>query len=105
MRRGALRSALSAQIDSGNVSVIDSIGVTEPRTKALVARLRSLGVEAGPTLLVVSEISPSLARAARNVEWLELETPRHASVYQLIRNDRVIFEKAALLDLEEALSK
>ena len=44
-----------------------------------------------------------LKRAARNVAWLSLETPGHVSVYQLIRSERVVFEKAALLALQEAL--
>ena len=30
--------------------------------------------------------------------WLSVELPGHTSVYQVIRNDRLVFEKAALLD-------
>ena len=103
MRRAALREALAARIEAGGLSVVDDLGVSEPRTKALIGRLRALGIEPGPTLLVVSELHPALERAARNVPWLEVETARHASVYQVMRNDRVVFEKAALLALEEAL--
>ncbi len=103
MRRGALREALAARIAAGGVSVVDRLGVTEPRTKSLTTRLRALGIEPGPTLLVVAERYPALERAARNVPWLEVETPHHASVYQVMRNGRVVFEKAALLSLEEAL--
>jgi len=103
MRRAALREALAARIEAGGLSVVDDLGVSEPRTKALIGRLRALGIEPGPTLLVVSELHPALERAARNVPWLEVETARHASVYQVMRNGRVVFEKAALLALEEAL--
>ena len=102
MRRAALREAVAARIAAGGVSVIEDLGVSEPRTKVLVDRLRSLGVTGGPTLLVLAERREAVERAARNVAWLEIETPQHVSVYQLMRNGQVVFEKAALLALEEA---
>jgi large subunit ribosomal protein L4 len=105
MRHAALRDALSAKISAGGVSVVERFGVDEPRTKVLTGRLRALGIAPGPTLLVVAELGSALSRAARNVPWLLVETPRHASVYQLLRCDRVVFEKAALLGMQEALSR
>ena len=104
MRRAAMREALSAKISAGEVAVVDGVGVGEPRTKLLVKRLRDLGVAPGPTLLVVSELSDTLVRASRNVPWLQVATANHASVYQLLRNHRVVFERAALLAVQEALS-
>jgi large subunit ribosomal protein L4 len=104
MRRSALREALAAKIASGEVSVVDRLDVTEGRTKALTSRLKSLGLPQGPTLLVVSDRTESLARAARNLPWLEVQTPTHASVYQFLRNERILFEKAALLSLQETLA-
>ena len=104
MRRAALREALAAKIASGEVSVVDQLGLTEARTKSLTSRLKGLGLPEGPTLLVVSERTENLDRAARNLPWLSVETPTHASVYQVLRNDRVLFEKAALLSLQEAFA-
>jgi large subunit ribosomal protein L4 len=104
MRRAALREALAAKIASGEVAVVDGLGVTDGKTKTLTGRLKSLGLPVAPTLLVVSERTDALGRAARNVPWLAVETPAHASVYQVIRHERVVFEKAALLSLQEALA-
>src|SRR5499427_6229198 len=95
MRRAALREALAARIAAGGVSVVDQFGLTEPRTKLLTERLRGLGVESAATLLVVTDRAATLERAARNVPWIEVETASHVSVYQIIRNTRVVFEKAA----------
>jgi large subunit ribosomal protein L4 len=105
MRRAALREALAAKIAAGSLSVVERLDLREPRTKALTSRLKELGVPAEPTLLVVKELDRGLALAARNVPWIEVETASHASVYQVLRHDRVIFEKAALLGLQEALSQ
>jgi large subunit ribosomal protein L4 len=104
MRRAALREALAAKIASGEVAVVDGLGVTDGKTKSLTGRLKDLGLPVAPTLLVVSERTDALGRAARNVPWLAVETPAHASVYQVMRHERVVFEKAALLSLQEALA-
>jgi len=104
MRRSALRDALTAKIASGEVVVVDRLGVAEAKTKTLTSRLKELGLPAEPTLIVVSERTQGLTRAARNVPWLAVETPGHASVYQVLRHGRVLFERAALLSLQEALA-
>jgi large subunit ribosomal protein L4 len=103
MRRAALRSAVAGKIAAGEIVVVESLGVTEPKTKTLVGRLSGLGVKGEPTLLVVTERSEALERAARNVPWLDVETPGHASAYQVVKSARVVVERAALLALEEAL--
>src|SRR5262249_2329593 len=86
------------------VVVVDRLGVAEAKTKTLTSRLKELGLPAEPTLIVVSERTQGLTRAARNVPWLAVETPGHASVYQMLRHGRVLFERAALLSLQEGLA-
>jgi large subunit ribosomal protein L4 len=105
MRREALRAAVAARLADGSVSVIDSLGAADGKTKSLVTKLATLGVKDEPTLLVVGEAGELLVRSARNVRWLMVEAPRHVSVYQLLRARRVVFEKSGLLALEEALSQ
>src|SRR5215468_1814216 len=78
MRRAALREALAAKIASGGVAVVDRLGVEEAKTKALAGRLKGLGLPDGRMLLVVSQRSEGLDRAARNLPWLQIETPTHA---------------------------
>src|SRR5207245_1187436 len=80
MRRAALREALAAKIASGEVAVVDGLGVTDGKTKTLMERLKGLGLPVAPTLLVVSERTDALGRAARNVPWLAVETPANVKV-------------------------
>jgi large subunit ribosomal protein L4 len=106
MRRAALRSAVAARITAGELSVIDSLGAADGKTKSLVAQLAGVGVKGGATaLVVVAEAGEALLRAARNVPWLVVETPPHVSAYQLVQVRQVVFERGALVALEEALSK
>src|SRR6266508_5699658 len=50
MRRGALRAAVSARIADGGVTVIESLGTVDGKTKGLVTGLGALGLEPVPTL-------------------------------------------------------
>jgi len=104
MRREALRSAVAAKIADGGVTVVESLGAVDGKTKGLVAGLTALGVTPVSTLLVVQRLTEPVARAARNVPWLTVEPPSHVSVYQLVRARQVVFEREALRALEEALS-
>ncbi len=103
MRREALRAAVAGRLADGAVKVVEGLEVGDGKTKSLVARLRTLGLRAEPTLLVLGQLAAPLARAARNVPWLTVETPAHVSVYQLLRAHQVVFERAGLQALEEAL--
>jgi large subunit ribosomal protein L4 len=105
MRRGALRAAVAARIADGALKVVERVEGGDGKTKALAARLASHGLEPVSTVLVVSTFDEPLRRAARNIPWLVVETPSHVSVYQLLRARQAVFERAALLALEEALSE
>jgi large subunit ribosomal protein L4 len=105
MRRGALRAAVAAKVAAGQLAAVEAIELRDGKTKSLVAALGALGLVGEPALLVVRERPESLARASRNVPWLTVETPAHVSVYQLLHAHRVVFERAGLLALEEALAK
>jgi len=105
MRRASLRAAVAAKIAAGQLSAVEAIDARDGKTKSLVGVLAALGIAKVPTLLVVRELAEGLARAARNVPWLTVETPPHVSVYQLLHAHRVVFERAGLVALEEALAK
>ncbi len=104
MRREALRAALSARVADGGLRAVESVEAPDGKTRTLVGRLRELGLAPVPTLLVVGSRSDALARAARNVPWLTVETPTHVSVYQVLRAHQILVERAALSALESALA-
>jgi large subunit ribosomal protein L4 len=105
MRREALRSAVAARASSDTLTVVDGLGGADGKTKSLVGQLASLGLPAQErALVVVAAMGDPLRRAARNVPWLTVVTPGHVSVYQLMQARHVVFERAALTALEEALA-
>ena len=103
-RREALRAALTDTVNSGELKVVERLELPESKTKALARRLADLGLKPVPTLLVVQEVTGPLALASRTLPWLTVETPGRVSVYRLLRHDQVLFERAALLALQEELA-
>lgn len=103
MRREALREAVAAAIAGNTVRVVESVSA-DGKTKSLVAGLEQLGLQPVSTLVVVATLGDLLLRAARNVPWLRVETPGQVSVYQVLHARQVLFERAALKALEEALT-
>jgi large subunit ribosomal protein L4 len=105
MRRGALRSAVAARANAGEVTVVETLDPGDGKTKTLAEQLRAVGVTPRSTLVVVSASSDLLRRAARNIPWLTVETPGQVSAYQLVQARHVVFERGALVALEEALAR
>ena len=103
MRREALREAVASTIAGGTLRVVESVSA-DGKTKALVAGLEQLGLQPVSTLVVVATLGDALLRSSRNVPWLTVETPGQVSVYQVLHARQVVFERAALKALEEALS-
>jgi large subunit ribosomal protein L4 len=103
MRREALRAAVASVIGGEGLRVVESITV-DGKTKTLVTGLGQLGLKELPTLVVVATMVDGLLRSSRNVPWLTVQTPGHVSVYQLLQARQVVFERAALKAMEEALS-
>jgi large subunit ribosomal protein L4 len=103
MRREALREAVAATIAGGTLRVVESLS-SDGKTKGLVVSLEQLGLQPVSTLVVVATLGDRLLQAARNVPWLTVESPTQVSVYQILHARQVVFERAALKALEEALS-
>jgi large subunit ribosomal protein L4 len=102
-RRGALRAAWTDKIAGGQLTVVERFELAQPKTKTLVGLLAGLGVTQTRTLLVVTEPSAGLVRACQNVPWLTLGRPGHVSVAELLRHDRIVAERQALMTTQEGL--
>ena len=102
MIRLALRSALSDRAAEGRVLVVDDWGITEPRTKAGVRLLESLGLrpkgERAPRVLVVLFREEEIVwKSLRNLgERVQIILPEELNTYDVLVNDWCVLSKAAL---------
>lgn len=101
---GALRSALASKLADGKLIVVNTLELSEPKTKAFRAALDSLNIE--KTVLVVEVANHgnrNLDLSTRNIAGLELVTGSEVHPYHLLRHDVAIFSQPAIEKLQVAL--
>jgi large subunit ribosomal protein L4 len=97
-----LRHALSAKAGAGELIVIDAATLAEGKTKLLAATLKGLGWKRA---LVIdgAEVNANFARAARNIDGIDLLPSMGANVYDILRRDTLVLTKAGVEALEARL--
>jgi large subunit ribosomal protein L4 len=101
MYRGAVRSILSELVRQDRLLVVESLSIAETKTKALVTKLNSLGVN--DALLVTKEVDESLELASRNLYHVDARALQEVDPVSLIGYDKVVITSDALKVLEESL--
>ena len=99
MRRAAMRSALSAKVADGQVTVLEQLELEEFSTKAVVRLLAALDVE-GRALLVLGEPDEKVLASARNVNALTTRVAPHVTIREIVDCDHLILTEAAVAKLE-----
>ncbi len=98
-----LKHALSAKVAAGELVILDNADLAEGKTKALASVIQDLGWKRA---LVIdgAEVNENFARAARNIEGLDVLPSAGANVYDILRRDTLVLTKAAVEALEARLS-
>ncbi len=101
-RRQALKSALSAKVEAGEIIVVDNISFKEPKTKTMVGVLDKL--KANQALIVTSEVDNNLYKSARNIPGVMTLITEGLNVYDILAHNHLIITKDAVSKVEEALA-
>jgi large subunit ribosomal protein L4 len=99
--RGALREALAAKFQAGEVTVVDQFGEVS-KTKAAAEMLGRFGAK-GPALVVDVKPAESLTRAVRNIPGTQCLPSGRLTARDVMYAKRVIATKAAVERLQEVL--
>lgn len=100
----ALRKALSARLQAGDVIVVNEITLSSPKTKDFAAILSALELN-GTALFVGQTGDKNLLLASRNLPLIEVTTSDTLNTYQVLRSDKLVFTKAAFEAVEQRLTK
>jgi len=103
VRRLALRSALTAKIDAGDMIVIDELRVEIPQTKWMVSVLKNLSAGDKP-LIVTSEKDENVTKCARNIKGIKEIKRDGLTVYDIVRHPKIIIAQEALEKIMKRLS-
>src|SRR4051812_479603 len=102
MYRAGMAAILSQLVREERLSVIESIAIAEPKTKALAGKLRDLGMD--HVLIVTHELDENLYLSSRNLPNVMVLEARHADPVSLMRFEKVLMTKDAVKHLKEALA-
>lgn len=94
-KRQALKQALSLAAKEDRIKVIDSVSISDGKTKTAAALLNKLEA-AGNTLVVVENKETSSERGLRNLSGVKLVQAGYLNVFDAANADVIVFEKAAL---------
>ena len=99
MRALALKHALSAKSQAGELVVLDAATAEAPKTKALAEAFRKLGFD---NALIVdgAELNENFALAARNIVGIDVLPVQGINVYDILRRQKLVLTKAAVAALE-----
>ncbi len=95
MRRGAIRSTLSALVRDEQLMIVDKLEIDAPKTKAMRQMLESL-VGDQSALLVVTAEQQALRKSVNNLSNAHSLVASYLNVRDLLKYDKVIISLDAL---------
>jgi large subunit ribosomal protein L4 len=103
VEKGALRAALAAKLQAGDVVVVDALSAGEIKTKAAAALLKTLGVN-GKALIVDVQPEEKFALSVRNVAGVRMLASNRITARDVADTRKVVLTKAAMEKLQAVLS-
>ena len=100
--RLAFARAFSAKVEQGDITVVDELTLSAPKTKEFAVVLKNLGLDRG-ALFIVDEASDNLLLAARNIQTAEVATAKLVNIYQILRYKNVVVTQAGMEALLERI--
>jgi large subunit ribosomal protein L4 len=100
----ALRHALSAKANAGEIVVVDSIALKEPKTAALQAQLGKLKLDKA-LIIAGAEVDANFARAARNIPNIDVLPNAGLNVYDILRRGKLVLTPDAVAAIHARFKK
>ena len=104
VKRVALRKALSERIKAGDILVVDSFTIQQPKTKQFLIALKALTPET-KVLVIGTSFDENTYLAARNIQPAQLVTSAEVNTEQLLAYRKIVLTNDALSQLAERTTK
>jgi large subunit ribosomal protein L4 len=104
VRRLAIKSALTAKLQSGELLILDSILFEQPKTKQVVELLKNFGLEERKALLITGEADEIVEKSSRNIPGVKALTANGLNVFDLLHHDKLLITRDAVARIEEVLA-
>ena len=94
--QGATRMALAAKISAGSVVVIDRLAMDAPKTKALAAAFKAMGLEGVTKTLATAAVDRNVYLSGRNIQGLTISPVSDLNALTILRPRKLVVTKEAL---------
>jgi len=101
MRQGAMFAILSKRLEDGEIKIVDSFGVDEPRTKKLTEVLNNFSEKEQSVLIIPNTSNKNVYQASRNLEKVKSLDPRSLNAYDLMKYKQILLEKEAVEEIDK----
>jgi large subunit ribosomal protein L4 len=103
MRRLALRSALSAKVQDGELIVVEALSLPAPKTREMAATLDKLGAS-GSALIVLGGPDEQVKRAAANLPKVRTVAPGSTNLLDVLNHRWLLMTVDAIETITQTLS-
>jgi large subunit ribosomal protein L4 len=99
VRRLALKSALSSKVAAGEMMILSKLTLDEIKTKTMVELLKGLNLK--KALVVLNSNDQNVILSARNIPDVKTALTNTINVFDILKYDAFVVDKAALETIEE----
>ncbi len=103
-RRGAMKMVLSDKLRNQRMTVVDALGLEQPKTKEFLGVMKVFNLE-NKVLVVDGRDNRNLYLSVRNLPKVKMVASTGLNVYDLLNYEHLLISKQALLDIQEVLQK
>ena len=100
VRRLAMKSALSAKCAAEEIVILDTLAMTEYKTKTVANMLAAVGADK-KALIVLADVNNFVIKSANNIEGVKTAQVNTINVYDILNADKLIIVKDAVAKIEE----
>ena len=100
VRRLAMKSALSAKCAAEEIVILDTLAMTEYKTKTVANMLTAVGADK-KALIVLADVNNFVIKSANNIEGVKTAQVNTINVYDILNADKLIIVKDAVAKIEE----
>ena len=104
MRRLALKCLLSDKVREGNIKLLQELNFEEPKTKAMISVLSSLGIDAS-SLILTAQSTPNVVKSTANLPEVKVLPSDLINVLDLLSYEILIATVPAIRNIEQIWGK
>lgn len=105
MKNMALKSALNAKFNDGEMMLLEKVEVSAPKTKEFYTILKNLNLVGEKIKLVLSSLDEKIKLASNNIKKVKVITCYDVNTYNVLDCKKIVFTLEALEYIQKRIKK